>query len=153
MMRLSPVRALLVGTLAVGTLDILDAFIFFGLRGAAPIRILQSIASGVLGRAAFQGGAGTAALGALLHYTNALLIVLVYHGASRWLPMLTRRAVLCGIAYGIGVYFVMTYVVVPLSAAGQGAFSLPVFINGILIHMVGVGLPAALSARAAAPPA
>jgi len=31
-------RALLFGTLAVGTLDILDAFIFFGLRGARPIR-------------------------------------------------------------------------------------------------------------------
>lgn len=50
-------RALLVGTLAVGVLDILDAIVFFALRGAQPIRILQSIAAGLLGRAAFAGGA------------------------------------------------------------------------------------------------
>ena len=52
--RWSASRALAAGTLAVGVLDILDAFIFFGLRGAKPIGILQSIASGVLGRAAYQ---------------------------------------------------------------------------------------------------
>jgi hypothetical protein len=39
-------RALLYGALAVGILDIADAFIFFGLRGASPFRILQSIAAG-----------------------------------------------------------------------------------------------------------
>jgi hypothetical protein len=37
-------RALTLGTLAVGTLDLLDAVVFFGLRGAAPHRILQGIA-------------------------------------------------------------------------------------------------------------
>lgn len=53
--RLSPARAIVYGGLVVGTLDILDAVIFFGLwRGVAPIRIFQSIASGLLGRAAFQ---------------------------------------------------------------------------------------------------
>lgn len=51
--------------------------------------------------------------------------------------------------YGIAVYFVMNYVVIPLSAASRGAFSMPVFLNGILIHAFGVGLPAALFARAA----
>ena len=42
-------RAILYGGLVVGTLDALDALIFFGLRGVAPIRIGQSIAAGVLG--------------------------------------------------------------------------------------------------------
>jgi hypothetical protein len=46
-------------------------------------------------------------------------------------------------------YFVMSYIVIPLSAASQGPFSFPVFVNGILIHAFGVGLPAALFARAA----
>ena len=54
-----------------------------------------------------------------------------------------------GVLYGIAVYFVMNYVVIPLSAASQGTFSMPVFLNGILIHAFGVGLPAALFARAA----
>jgi len=43
----------------------------------------------------------------------------------------------------------MNYVVGPLSAAVQGPFSLPVFANGILIHMFGIGVPAAFFARLA----
>lgn len=47
------------------------------------------------------------------------------------------------------IYFVMNSIVVPLSAAATGPFSWPVFLNGILIRMFGVGLPASLAARAA----
>ena len=46
----------------------------------------------------------------------------------------------------------MNYIVVPLSAVTPGRFAWPVFINGILIHMFGVGLPASLVARAAQKP-
>ena len=59
-------RAILYGGVVVGTLDLLDALIFFGLRGTAPIRIFQSIAAGVLGRASYQGGLRSAALGIAL---------------------------------------------------------------------------------------
>jgi hypothetical protein len=38
MIRLSAARALLYGTLVVGVLDLADAFVFFGLRGARPGR-------------------------------------------------------------------------------------------------------------------
>lgn len=66
-------RALLLGTVVVGSLDAIDAVVFFGLRsGVKPIRIFQSIASGLLGRPAFQGGYQTAALGACLHFFIAL---------------------------------------------------------------------------------
>ena len=58
-----------------------------------------------------------------------------------------------GLLYGLAVYAVMNYVVLPLSAAGRGPFSTPVFVNGVLIHAFGVGLPTALFVRAApAPP-
>ena len=144
-------HALLYGTLAVGTLDIVDAFIFFGLRGARPIRILQSIAAGVLGREAFNGGWGTAALGLALHFFIAFVIVLVFLAASQRMPMLARQPVLVGVIYGIAVYLVMTFVVVPASAAGGGGLPpWPVALNGVLIHMFGVGLPASLAAGAAA---
>ena len=133
----------------MGTLDILDALIFFGLRGAQPIRIFQSIAAGLLGRDAFRGGLVTALLGGVLHYFIAFVIVAVYFLASRSAPVLIRHAVALGMLYGIVVYFVMSYIVIPLSAANQSAFSMPVFINGTLIHAFGVGLPAALFARAA----
>ena len=68
-------RAILFGTLAVGVLDLADALIFFGLRGARPIRIFQSIAAGLLGRASFSGGVPTALLGVILHFFIAFLIV------------------------------------------------------------------------------
>ena len=139
---------ILYGTLAVGTFDLLDAFIFFGLRsGATPGRILQSIASGVFGRQAARMGIHSMGAGFLLHYFIAFLIVAIFYAASRAIPLLRRKTVVSGILYGIAAYFVMNYVVLPLSAAGRGPFVLPVFINGILIHMFGVGLPSAWFAR------
>jgi hypothetical protein len=148
--RLSPTQAILAGTLAVGSLDALDALIFFGLRGATPSRIFQSIASGVLGPAAYRGGMGSALLGVALHFFIAVCVVLTFYVAARALPVLVRHWVIAGLLYGLVVYAVMNYGVVPL-AIGRGAFSLPVFINGVLIHAFGVGLPAAFFVAAAHP--
>ena len=148
---LSPAQAVLLGTLTVGVLDLIDAMVFFGLRGVAPVRILQSIAAGLLGRDAFRGGPATAALGALLHFFIAFGIVCVYYLVSRRLGILTRHPVLCGLLYGVIVFVIMNRVVIPLSAAVTGPWSLPGLANGLLIHALGVGLPSALFARAARP--
>ena len=142
-------RALLTGTLAVGVLDLLDAFLFFGARGVRPIRICQSIAAGLLGRAAFAGGWRTATLGVALHFLIAFTVVLVLIAAARRIRPLTEHWVMTGLVYGIGVYVVMNVIVVPLSAAGGGTRTWPVVLNGLLIHMFGVGIPASLAARAA----
>ena len=143
-------RAILYGGLVVGVLDLLDAFIFFGLRsGARPLNILHSIAAGALGRdAARAGGLRTAALGVLLHFAIASIITAIYVVASRFLPVLRKRWIACGLAFGVAAYFVMTFVVVPLSNAGPGRVSLalpalPILLNGLAIHALGVGLPAA----------
>ena len=142
-------KALLLGGLTVGVLDGLDAVVFFGLRGVTPMRVMQSIASGLLGKQAFQGGIATAALGVLLHFGIALAVVAVYYLASRRLPALSRHPVALGPVYGLLVYGVMNFLVIPLSAAVTGPRTLPVVINGVLIHALGVGLPAAVFARAA----
>lgn len=146
-------RALIAGALAVGTLDGLDGVLFYWLwRGVDPARIFQSVASGLLGPAAFAGGLPTVLLGVVLHYVIAGIIVLVYLLASRRMAVLHRRRVAAGVLYGVAVYLVMNHVVVPLSAAATAARPWPVVVNGLLIHMVGVGLPAALAARWAAGP-
>jgi hypothetical protein len=150
---LSPARAILYGTLVVGTLDISDALIFFGLRGAAPVRIFHSIAAGLLGRdAARAGGRPTAFLGGFLHYFIAFGIVAVFYAASRKIPLLIRRPWLAGPLYGVLVYLFMNLVVIPLSAIGRLPFPPPpaLLLNGLLIHIFGIGLPSALFARAAA---
>src|SRR5437868_15460583 len=99
------------GGLVVGLLDGLDAVIFFGLRGSKPPGIFQYIASGLLGRAAFGGGLGTAAFGVLLHFLIAFILAAIYYFASLRFPTLIRRAEIWGPLYGIAVHFVMNFVV------------------------------------------
>src|SRR5258705_8486612 len=108
------------GGLAVGVLDFLDANLFFGLwYGAKPMRIWQGVASGLIGRerAVVNGGLKTALLGVFLHFVIAFIIATVFYGASLVLPALIRHPVIWGLIYGVGCFFVMSYVVVPLSAA------------------------------------
>lgn len=151
--RMTPVRAVALGGLVVGTLDILDAFLFFGIRyDVAPSRILHSIAAGLIGRdAAIAGGAATAALGLALHFFIALTIVTAFYLAARGAPALARRPLVTGPLYGLAVYAVMNYVVIPLSAApGAGVVPpTPVLASGLLIHIFGVGIPAVFFARLA----
>ena len=141
------------GGLAIGLLDITDAITFFGLRNhLTPIQVLQSVAGGLLGRDAFKGGLKTALLGLFLHFFIATTIATVYYGLSRILPLLVRYAVLAGLIYGLLVYVVMTYIVVPNSAYGPRANPIPlaVSLNGVIGHALLIGLPVALIARRSA---
>jgi hypothetical protein len=149
-MSLTTGRAIVYGGLTVGVLDLLDAFLFFGLRsGARPMAILHSIGAGSRARhAARAGGVPTAIVGLASHFLVALCIVTVYVLASRMIPVMRKQWVICGIVFGVIAYFVMTWLVVPLSNAGNGQITfalpvMPVMINGLLIHAFGVGLPAA----------
>lgn len=149
------VTATLWGGLIAGTLDISDALIFHGVRGVAPWRILQAIASGLLGRDAFAGGAWTATLGLGLHFFIATTAAAVYALASLRLPLLIRRPILCGAAYGLIVNAVMQYIVLPLSAFRAGPPPPPGtidwgLVNLLLAHVFCVGLPISLTARWAA---
>lgn len=139
------------GTLIAGTLDICAAMLTWLLRGVSPGRVLQSVAAGLVGRDSFSGGVATAALGLLLHFTIMSGIVTVFVLASRHWRMLIARtlpaAIARGIAYGVAVYLIMTYVVVPLSASPGRAPSLSQFIQGVTVHILCVGVPIALITR------
>jgi uncharacterized membrane protein YagU involved in acid resistance len=144
---------ILYGGLAVGVLDISDAMTFYGIRNSlTPIRVLQSVAGGLLGRATYNGGLKTALLGLLLHFFIAFILATVYYFASSNLPLLIRHAVPAGLAYGVAVFFVMTYIVVPHSAIGPRSAPIPwpAFLNGVIGHALLVGLPIALLARRSA---
>ena len=102
-----------------------------------------------MGRASYNGGWKTALLGLLLHFVIAFLIAIVFYFASRFLPSVIRWPVVSGLLFGVAAYFVMSYVVVPLSAADPRTAPIPwaVFLNGIVGHALLVGLPVALIAR------
>ena len=142
------------GGLVVGILDMLFAFTFYGLiLGAPPLRIFQSVASGLLGRtAAYEGGVKTFVLGILLHFVVASCIATVYYLASRLLPVLIRHPVVSGLMYGMIAYLGMNYLVIPLSAIGRRSAPLriPIFLTEIIGHAFLVGLPLALLARRSA---
>lgn len=137
--------------LACGVLDIGQAFLAsWHFRGAMPSRVLQSVASGMLGPKAFQGGTATAVLGATLHFFIAFSVATVFYLASRKFSFLIQRPVLWGLIYGEVVFLFMNYVVIPLSAihrtpALKGNPGL--ILTGPIGHLILVGLPIALIVR------
>lgn len=161
------------GGLVAGTLDILYAFIVYGLPpfSLTPEQVLQSVAAGWIGRSdSMAGGWATALLGFVTHFGIATCMAAVFVWAARRWPELIARPVLWGLVYGFGLYVAMNYVVAPLSAAHPSghfppeggeflarlgtAFSavrpsgnLPLLIGTLFTHMVLVGLPIALIAQ------
>jgi Na+/alanine symporter len=138
-----PIPAILVGGLVAGTIDAALAFYTFGSR------MPQGIASGLIGRSSFQGGAATWILGLALHFFIALSMAGVYYAASRKLPFLKDHWMLCGLFYGMALYLVMNLVVVPLSAIhARAPIERADLIKGLLVHMVLIALSIAYSVRA-----
>lgn len=134
--------------LVAGTLDIVYATTFWGLKGVPAQRIGQSIAAGVLGKDAFGGGNATAALGLVLHYFIATMMAAAYALVARRWPALVARPVRYGLLYGLLLYVLMTYVVVPLSALPGPAAANTLWIAcSIVAHALLVGLPIALIVR------
>lgn len=141
--------ALLVGGGIAGALDILFAIAFAAYRGGvSPARVLQVVASGALGEAAFSGGLPAAALGLALHFLLSFAWAGLFIAAALRLPALTRRPLGSGIAFGIVVFLMMRCVVLPLSAL---PFHMPFepFAAGmdLLSHMFLFGVPIAFAAR------
>lgn len=137
------------GALTVAVIDGLDAVLFWAFRGVGAVRVFQGIAAGFYGRSTFQGGLATAAVGAVVHLLVASAVVVAFYLAASRLRVLARHPYACGSLYGVLVYLFMNLVVIPLSAIGGPRFALPSVINGLAIHVVGVGIPAALFVRAA----
>jgi uncharacterized membrane protein YagU involved in acid resistance len=146
---LTNVQAIFWGGLIAGVLDAIDGVIAYGTQGLNPVQVLQYIASGALGKSAFQGGLTTAALGAAFHFSIAWVAAAVFVLASRRLEILKTHAVLAGLLYGAAVYFFMNYLVLPLSAVAAGTFQLGLLLNGVIGHALFVGLPISLFARRA----
>ena len=138
----SALLAIAVGGLVAGALDLLQACILFGWD------IPLAIAGGLLGPPAFHGGVGTYVLGVFLHFFIAFSATAVYYAASRRLVFLRESPLVCGLFFGAAVEDVMRFIVLPLSALhAKGPYDLRDLIQGLLVHMVVIGLPISFSVR------
>jgi hypothetical protein len=127
--------------LSIHHLDLPRSFAIHGLQG---------LVLPLLGPATFEGGFGTAAMGLALHFFIALVVVLVFYAASRKIRVLREHAALSGVLYGVAVYLVMYWIVLP-AAFPKFRHSLSNDPLAIAIHIVLIGLPTALILRRAAP--
>src|SRR6478752_6009993 len=126
--------AIFYGGLIAGILDAADGVVaYYFAAGFNPIQVLQSIASGFYGAAAFQKGISGALVGLLAHFFIAFAAAAIYVGANRFLPML-RDLVMWGTIYGAAVFIVMNFVVLPHTAVLKSPLSLPLLLNGVLGH-------------------
>ena len=146
MKKFPALRAIVTAGLVVGVLDISSAFVIWWQRGVALRRGLQGIAAGLLGTRAFEGGLNTAALGLVLHFFVAFVVVSVFYLASRKMRFLTQQPFFSGVLYGIGVYIVMYWIVLP-SAFSTFRHRITNELIELAIHICLIGLPTAFIVR------
>lgn len=128
--------------LLVGTLDILAALIKYYLTtGKNPLFIFKYIASGILGSDAFTGSTGTILAGVVLHYFIVLSFTCLFCVLYLKIKWLSQHKILTGIFYGILMWAVMAFVVVPLSHTPKGPFNMGAALIEILILIFMIGLP------------
>ena len=119
--------AILLGGLVAGSVDIGAASL---INMASPLAVMRAIASGLIGTAAHGGGLPVELLGLLLQWAMGMIIAAIYMLATAKLPGMRRRWIPTGIAAGVIIYFVMVYLVLPLSAAPfRQEFSLAAFVK------------------------
>jgi hypothetical protein len=145
----SALRGILYGTVIAGVLDatfavVVDVVI---LRAFSLLGVLQWIASGAIGNAAFSGGLATAALGVVIHFALAAFFTTIYWISSLRIGALRTHAVPLGIAYGAAIWIVMDLIVLPHSGVPKAAFDPIVFTAFLLDHAFFVGLPIALAIK------
>jgi uncharacterized membrane protein YagU involved in acid resistance len=142
-------RSIAIGGGIIFVLQLIHTWLVYTvLQGAPFIGSLQYMASGALGESAFAGDTGTALVGVLFHLIVSLVIAAVFILSADRIPFLRRNVIAGALLYGFGVWIVMNLIVLPLSAAPPlPAPPTPWLIEGIIEHMVAVGLPLAILVR------
>ena len=137
--------AVLLGGLLGGALDLIYALGFAASRGVAPTRLLQTIASGLQGQAAYEGGTASAALGLFSHFAISLAWAAGFALLATRVAWLRQRPALAGLLYGLVVFLAMRCVVLPLSAYPHPVGFPPLSSAlDLASHMFLFGLPIAL---------
>ena len=142
-------RSILLGGMFIFISQLIHSWIVPSLIQKTPfIVVLQYIASGALGMAAFEGGIATALLGVFFHLIISFVIAGVFILSADRIPLLRRYAIAGSLLYGIGVFIVMNMIVTPLSATPPlPAPTMPWLIEAIIEQVLVVGLPLGILIR------
>lgn len=139
--------AIVSGGVLAATIDLLYAFAFYGAEGVPPTRILQSIATGLLGRDAYASLLPAVPIGLVAHYSILIVAAAMYHAASRRIAALREHAYLAGMLFGVAIYCTMHFIVVPLSAAPQFKSTTASFFSDFAVHVLLLGPAISLTIR------
>ena len=144
-----PRKALLAAIVVAGTLDILSAFAFNAMVGVTPGQVLRYVAAGPFGDGMHKGGVAAATLGLGVHFALMAVMVAVYFAVASRIEAARRHWVLAGALYGIVVYLVMNWLVVPTRFGTEPSLDPWKVGNALFSHIVCVGLPIAWMASRA----
>lgn len=146
----SKTKTILYAGLVAGTFDIIAAITIYAfiLQKTPAVKILQSIASGVFRKEAYNGGSLMAFCGLGLHYLIALTFAWFYFTIYPFLPFLKKNTIVSGFLYGIFVWIIMNLIVLPIAfpKLPERHFDFPLILS-IVILMFCIGLPIAYIAR------
>jgi uncharacterized membrane protein YagU involved in acid resistance len=147
--RSSLLRPIVLGGMFIFVGQLIHSWIVPTLIQKTPfIVVLQYMASGAMGMAAFEGGIATALLGVFIHLLFSFVIAGVFILSASRIPLLRRYPIAGSLLYGFGVYIVMHMVVTPLSATPPIPVpSIPWLIEDIFEHILVVGLPLGILVR------
>jgi uncharacterized membrane protein YagU involved in acid resistance len=103
--------------LAAVAAGIPDVFAAAALSRAPVGRVLQTIASGILGETSYARGSTSVMLGLGLQIAMSFVIAVVYNIGSFCVTEIHRNPLIFGALHGVLIFVVMNFVVVPLSRA------------------------------------
>lgn len=115
--------------------------------GKDPARLLNFVASGIFGKAAFQGGSTMAVLGLVFHVAISMVWAIAFFLLASRMALPSKNWLLAGIDYGVVIWIGMALVVLPLSKAPPIPFDILDATVDVIIIILCAGLPISFLAQ------
>jgi hypothetical protein len=132
--------------LLTGTLDAFAAILIS--YKIPPAVIFKFIASGWFGKEAMSGGTSMILFGLIFHYLIAACFTVTLFWLYPYVVKILKNKYLIGIIYGLVIWLIMNYVVLPMTniPKSHGHLELISLLKGIAALVICIGLPVALIA-------
>jgi uncharacterized membrane protein SirB2 len=141
----SVIAAILAGGFMAATFDFFAAMLIYGGTASG---VAKAIARGWFGMAVKAMPPIVDVIGIASHYGILLIAASIFVLTSLRFPVLRQRAWITGPLFGVCIYIVMHFVIVPLSQAPPSSPKGIQFVEEFCGHLFVIGLPIALWARA-----